>query len=201
MILKNILLGICCLGICLSTFSADVHAKKIKDVSEHELLSDLIKLDLGFGQYRLMRKMTPEQLKTAKRNKVKSNIMGAVKFKDGNLGAVYDADSGRILAVFREAKNLEKKKTQEIINDLMLTYGPPTTMAHNKIVYWGFNKKGLVTENEHQASKKTLNISIIATVKLNSTLDIMGKAQQDDQKNNIYIIITSPPVIKDYLDR
>ena len=29
----------------------------------------------------------------------------------------------------------------------------------------------------------------------------MGKAQQDDQKNKIYIIITSPPVIKDYLDR
>ena len=201
MVIRNIVIGICCLGLCLLTYSSDVCAAKIKDVSQHKLVGEIVKLDLGFGKYRLMSKMSAEQLKIAKRNKVKSNIPGTIKFRDGNIGAVYDVDSGMILAVFQEADDIEKKQTQLIINDMMLTYGSPPTMAHNKIVYWAFNANGLISDKEHQASKANADVSIIATVKLSSKLDIMGKAQQDDQKNKIYIIITSPPVIKDYLDR
>jgi len=201
MIMRNILVAICCLGLSLFTFSSDVCAAKIKDISKHKLVGKVVKLDLGFGKYTLMKKMSAEQLKVAKRNKVKSNIPGTIKFRDGNIGAVYDVDSGLILAVFQEANDIEKKQTQQIINDMMLTYGSPTTMAHNKIVYWAFNTTGLISGKEHQASKANADVSIIATVKLSSKLDIMGKAQQDDQKNKIYIIITSPPVIKDYLDR
>ena len=98
-----------------------------------------------------------------------------------------------------------------MVVELMDQFGTPTTMAHEKIVYWAFNRHGAVSDEDFEQAKKikqTADLDIIATVKLNSELEITPDPKEDaestaekkaDAIGSIYFIITSDPLVKEFM--
>ncbi|QTA78958.1 Uncharacterized protein dnl_12050 [Desulfonema limicola] len=71
-------------------------------------------------------------------------------------------------------------------------------MAHEKIIYWAYDNKGRISENKFRSIKDNKEkLQVLAYVKLNSDTKIMElKNSQDNNKGNIYYIISSDPVLK-----
>jgi hypothetical protein len=199
-----------CLGMILSILfcssSLAGQSEKIAAMSDNKLLSELVKLDIGLEQYRIGKTLTKEQLKIADKNSIKKKYQGTIKFKDGDVGVVADAASKNIIALYLENKDAGKEDTKNMIATLMMMFGQPTTMAHEKIVYWAFNKDGLIAEDVHRKAKDVNELNILATVKFNSKTRFMedGAPSKDEEKeeetkeekNSIYCIVSSPALLE-----
>jgi hypothetical protein len=146
--------------------------------------------------YVLGKELTKEQKQIAKANPQKETTPGTYKFKDGNLYIVAESSADRTIVVYEHIEPASKNEIREVIGSLMLDFGDPTVMAHEKIIYWAFSETGKLTEQEYLKAKKAKrDLMILATVKLSSTVKIM-----DDRKNlnngSVYYIISSEPVLK-----
>lgn len=196
-----------CLGAFLSVcFLSTAHAGQSKSVaamSDEDLRAAVVSLDLGLEQYRVGQTLTEEQLKIANKNSIKKRYQGTIKFKDGDVGVVVDAATKNILAVFLENKEAGQEEIKNMIATLMMTFGQPTTMAHEKIVYWAFNKDGLIPEDVHSKAKNVDELNILATVKFNSKSRFMEKSavkeeekKKEEEKDSIYCIVSSPAMLE-----
>jgi len=69
-------------------------------------------------------------------------------------------------------------------------------MAHDKIIYWAFDEKGKISEeNYRETKKKGRPLQTLATVKLDSSHRIMDKS--DPVVNgSVYYIISSESILK-----
>jgi hypothetical protein len=114
-----------------------------------------------------------------------------------------------------------RDKLQKTISQLIIDFGEPTVISHEKIIYWAFNKKRIITQDEFQQFKdrltksgasgnkkvalkdflkqqqkvqdKDVKLNAIATVKLNSDKNIYAK---DSEKVNFYFILTAVNLIQ-----
>ncbi len=85
-----------------------------------------------------------------------------------------------------------------------MAYDEPTVLAHDKIVYWAYGTKGKVSSLDFESAKeKQENLRIIATVKLQSEINIMGKEEASTEQltGNVYYIISSETLLKYFLNR
>ncbi len=187
--------------------------------NERKVLTEQVeKLELGMSGYVLARKLTPEQKKLAKEHLLGKAYPGTYKFQAEDVAVVVGKDTDRVLAIYRRQKGISTQDLKSAIGELMLTFGEPTTMAHSKIVYWAYGKDGLIDEALFEAAKKSGQIDIIATVKLNSSLSIdeIGREEveatdnvqaepagkkKEEQEHSLYFIITSEPLLKYYLQQ
>ncbi len=90
-------------------------------------------------------------------------------------------------------------------------FDAPTILAHEKILYWAFNKHGAISEddfNRAKAVKQVPALGIIATVKFNSEIEITPEAKTDNEKEvtekdsptgTLYYVITSDPLVKHFM--
>jgi len=185
-------------------------------MAKTSLLEDVIGLDLGMQGYTIGKKLTPEQEKIAQAHAEKDAHEGTLKFVDQDLHVVVDKDSGRVLALYKRRENADLPMLKTMVAELMDRFGAPTVMAHDKIIYWAFNRHGAVSEEDFARAKKvgqTAGLGIIATVKLNSEMEIApdpvdsgsaaqkGKEAAPEQTGVIYFIITSDPLVKEFLAR
>jgi len=187
-------------------FSADAWAN-----NSETLLDEVVSLKLGLAGYVIGQKLEPDQKKTAQANPVDGAYEGTYKFNDKDLYVVVNTKTDRVLALYKQKKNADKKQLKAMVGELMHFFGTPTTMAHEKLVYWAFNKHGAVSEqvfNESKKIKQTKDLGIIATVKFNSDLDIAPDPVEDKESSaekkaastgKIYYIITSDPLVKEFM--
>ena len=200
-------LGVLVLAVLLAmTFSCTVYAKPAES-----LLDDVVSLQLGMGDYVIGEKLEPAQKKIAEKHPVEGAYEGTYKFIDNDLNVVVDSNTDRVLALYRQKKDADKNQLKVMVVELMGHFGAPTTIAHEKILYWAFNKHGAVTEedfNEAKKIKQTKELDIIATVKLNSEMEITPDPKEDEQSaadtkapatGSIYFIITSDPLVKEFM--
>ena len=139
------------------------------------LLADVVSLQLGLNGYVIGQQLSGAQKKVAENNPVQGAYEGTYKFADEDLHIVADLKTDRVLALYRQKKNADKQQLKAMVVDLMGRFGEPTTMAHDKILYWAFNKDGAVSGDTFNKAKKvqqTTDLAIIATVKLNSDMEI-----------------------------
>jgi len=183
--------------------------------AESGLLKDVIGLDLGMQGYTIGKKLTPEQEKIARAHPEENAHAGTFKFVDQDLHVVVDKESGRVLALYKRREDADQTVLKTMVAELMDRFASPTVMAHDKIIYWAYNRHGAVSEEDFARAKKVGQIpqlGIIATVKLNSDREITsdpvenkkdtkdtGAAQ--DKKGVVYFIITSDPLVKQFLAR
>jgi hypothetical protein len=180
------------------------------------LLENVIGLDLGLQGYTIGKKLTPEQRKIAKSHAEKDAHQGTLKFVDQDLHVVVDKDSGRVLALYKRRENADQNTMKAMVADLMDRFGAPTVMAHDKIIYWAYNRHGAISEEDFARAKKVDQVpklGIIATVKLNSELEILpgpvdekkkdkGAAEAEQKKKGVvYFIISSDPLVQKFLVR
>ncbi len=192
----------------VTSFSSSVEAD-----DSSTLLEEVISLKLGLNGYVVGEKLTAEQKKIAEKHPLQGKAYeGTWKFSDAELVIVVDEKTDRILAMYQQKNEADKVEFKEMVASLMDKFGTPTTIAHGKILYWAFNKHGAVSEDVFDAAKKikqTADLGIIATVKLSAERDIAPdlkvkeegaeKSKDVSENGDIYFIITSDPLVRQFM--
>lgn len=168
-------------------------------------------LSLGFKSYTLGQNMTKEQVDFAQKNSIPKTLKGTYKFQDGDVYVVAKADDDMIIGIYQQFEQAPREMVKQVIGDLMLRFNEPTTMAHDKLIYWAYDTNGKVSQDMYDSSKQDGKSTIIATVKLQSSISIFpdpnpqdenaGKAKEeiDQEKADLYVIVTSNPLSKIFL--
>lgn len=176
-----------------------------------ELQSSVANLKLGLGKYILATQLTADQVIFASKNKVDKAYQGTYKFRDGDIFVVVDTSTDMILALYKKEDNAAKSQMKAMVSELMDTFGEPTTMAHEKMIYWVYSRQGKIEDELYNKARKagtTSELGIIASVKFSSSVDITPDSQigSDDvqeksepAKSTIYFILTSDPLIKRFM--
>lgn len=191
----------------LSFISAPLHANEIAEEMDR-VAADVAKLKLGFGDYVLGQGLTSDQKKKSTKMRSPKAHQGSYKFKDGELNVVVNQANDVIIGLYKQYPDASMGQIKSVIGDLMFRFGEPTTMAHDKLIYWGFDQNGPVTEDDIKLSKKNGGAGTIATIKFSSNESIApdkrdkdGKKleETEEKKSSVYVMITSDPLSKLFL--
>ncbi len=195
-VVSIVCLSIACLSIaCLSIFffagtgiAADLN----------KLFNQVEKLNLERQGYVLGAKLDKDQLKIAKANPEKAAAPDTFKFRDKNLFIVAHNGSNRIVLIYELVKDADQKQVKDLVGDLYINFEEPTVMAHDKIIYWAWAKKGKISSKEFDQAKEDKKnkkkLDILATVKCVSDIKIMEKPKEAST-GDVYYVITSDSIL------
>ncbi len=160
------------------------------------LLDQVADLKIGRSGYLLGKPLSESQKKMAHRHRLKIDNPELFKFKDGNLNIIGLQENSRVLIMYESYDAISRKEIQDLVGNLFLEYGKPTVFSHDKVIYWAWNKKGFIASEVFETAKKNKKPpKVIATVKLNSTVEIMN-VKSKKSSGDAYFIISSEPVLK-----
>ncbi len=180
----------------------DLYATESGNLSISRLYSEIESLGLSKRGYILAAELTKLQKKIANENMLESSTQGTFKFKDNELTIVADIKTDRVLLIMESIDDASQPTVQTLVGSLFMAYDEPTVLAHDKIVYWAYGTKGKVSSLDFESAKeKQENLRIIATVKLQSEINIMGKEEASTEQltGNVYYIISSEALLKYFL--
>ncbi len=153
-------------------------------------------LNIQRNDYTLAKALTDKQKKTAQSHAIESASPGTYKFKDNNLFVVVDKTTDRVLILYERYELAGREKIRELVGTLFFDFGDPTVMAHDKTIYWAFDEKGKISEeNYRKAKQEGRPLKTLATVKLNSSQKIMEKSGAVES-GSVYYIVSSDPILK-----
>jgi hypothetical protein len=82
------------------------------------------------------------------------------------------------------------------VGTLFFDFGDPTVMAHDKTIYWAFDEKGKISEEQYREAKANREpLKTLATVKLDSSRKIMDDSDPEED-GSVYYIVSSEPILK-----
>jgi len=186
------LLSVIVLFVFLSGCFEASDAVKVKS----DLFNSVEKLNLIRGDYTLGKALSQPQKKIAAENKIETNVAATYKFKDNDLYIVADTELDRVVIIYEYYDPAPRKKVKDLIGALAFDFGDPTLMAHDKVVYWAYDEKQKITEDEYRKIKESKrSLDVLATVKLSSSEDLMT-AGGSDEDSIVYYVISSEPLLK-----
>ena len=160
------------------------------------LFKQVEKLKIERNGYVLGKKLTKKQLKIATANPLEAKAADTFKFIDNTIHVVAQKKTNRVMVIYEQFDNVSHDQIKNLIGDLYMKFDDPTIMAHDKIVYWAYAKKGKISSKEFDSAKKNKEkLSILATVKCISDIKIMEKAEEPS-KGHAYYIISSDPILR-----
>ena len=161
-----------------------------------DLFTRVENLNIQRHNYILAKALTDKQKKTAQRNALEAVSPGTYKFNDNDLYVVADQASDRVLVIYERYEPASREKIQELVGTLFFDFGDPTVMAHDKTIYWAFDENGKISEEYYRDIKeKGEPLKTLATVKLDSSQNIMDKSGPVES-GSVYYIISSEPILK-----
>ena len=162
-------------------------------------------LGLGFGRYVLGVPLTPEQWDSAQQKLFATSYPGTVRFPagDGELVVVAeDAPPHRVLAIYQRREDADRSALRRTVSSLMDRFGEPTTVAHDRMIYWAYDNAGKISQERLEAVRRgDATISVLATVKLHTDLPLGGQqpatgpekeTSDKAQSGAVYFILSSP---------
>ncbi len=167
------------------------------------LFDQVEQLKLERNGYILGAALNNGQMKTAKDNPVESSSKDTFKFKDKNLYVVAQKTSNRVLVMYEQFEAAPQKEIQSLIGDLYMSFDDPTVLAHDKVVYWAYTKKGKISSKEFDSARRDKKkLTILATVKCISDINITEKVKESEPAiGQVYYIISSDPILKLFQDQ
>ena len=163
-------------------------------------------LKLGFGNYILGQELNAEHKKFAAKHSlpVAESKNWTYKFQDGDIFVVADKKTDLILGIYKEQEKASRLDVKTMVGDLMMSFSEPTLMAHDKMIYWAYDKNGKVSQKLFMIARETGDLETLATVKFSSTEPIFREQKKPDKDGekikteektaDIYVIITSGPL-------
>jgi hypothetical protein len=161
-----------------------------------DLYTRVEKLNIRRNDYTLGKVLTDKQKQTARHNAQEKAVAGTYKFKDNDLYVVADKATDRVLILYERYELASEKKIRELVGTLFFDFGDPTVMAHDKTIYWAFDEKGSISEEQYRQAKANREpLKTLATVKLDSSREIMGDSAPQEE-GSVYYIVSSEPILK-----
>jgi hypothetical protein len=163
---------------------------------------------LGLNDYIIGTRLTPAQKETAASNMAEDSYEGTYKFHDNDLFVVASREDDTVLAIYQRNDEADMAEAKQMISGLMGMFAEPTTMAHDKLIYWAYTEQGKVPEELYNQSRdEGKNLDILATVKFSSSFEITAddpdtdKTEDPDsaETGSIYFIITSDPLVRQFV--
>jgi len=170
--------------------------KKITDFQKKVSL-----LQLGFGEYYIAHKLTAEQKREGEKHLQEKSYPGTYTFTDERIHVLVEEKSDTILAVYLKNEEADKENLKQMIADLMMQFGNPTSEAHDQIIYWAYNEAGKISESQYAELKKDGNVPVIATVKFKSKLTFSETAEENTPPNSIHCIVSSPRMLETFYNQ
>ncbi len=166
---------------------------------ESNLQEQIRELKLGFGPYTIGSILNKEQIDKSQANRMAdSSYKGTYKFQDQDVFVVADEKNNTILAIYQRQEDVDNKGIKNTITNLLDRFGEPTATAHDKLIYWAYGEKGKIADSTYLAAKETGELDIIATVKFSSK-ETFAADQDNKLKTNVYCLITSPPLLAEFM--
>jgi hypothetical protein len=161
-----------------------------------DLYARVEKLNIRRNDYTLGKVLTDKQKKTARRYAQEKAGPGTYKFKDADLYVVADKATDRVIILYEQYDPASGNKIRELVGTLFFDFGDPTVMAHDKIIYWAFNEKGKISEDQYRRTKAGRKpLIVLATVKLESSRKVIDSSDAQE-KGSVYYVISSEPILK-----
>ena len=161
-----------------------------------DLSNRVEKLNIRRNDYTLGKVLTDKQKQKAQGNAEEKASPGTYKFKDNSLYIVADKATDRVLILYERYEPVSRKKIRELVGALFFDFGDPTVMAHDKTIYWAFDQKGKISEEQYRDIKeKGQPLKTLATVKLDSSRKIMDDSDLEED-GSVYYIVSSGPLLK-----
>lgn len=174
-------------------------------ISKADEFADLQKqvssLQLGLGEYYIAHKLTPEQKEKGAKYLQEKSYPGTFTFTDEDIHVLAEKGSDTILAVYLKNEKADKGQFKQMVADLMMRFGNPTSEAHDQIIYWAYSVTGQISEDQYADLKKEGNIPIIATVKFKSKLTFTEVDGEEILENSIHCIISSPRLLEKFYNQ
>lgn len=183
-----------------------------------DIYKDVEKMDIGLDGYIIGKALTNEQKKLITKNSLASNNKHIVKFLvNDNLIIAVNKGNNKVLVINKRYKDIDQKEIQKMIGKFIFKFDEPTAMAHDKMVYWIYDKDGKkLSENDLKKWKDSLKVKntglplaqAIKTTgkdidfnpylsfKLNSTEAIMTKSKEQ-KSSTVNILVSSDRLIHD----
>lgn len=159
------------------------------------------KLHLGFDNYILGAKLTNAQQKFSQKHllPVSPSKQWTSKFIDGTVYVVIDKKTKLIIGIYKEKQKASQGDMKIMVGDLMMRFEEPTLLAHDKIIYWAYDRKGKISRDTFEQLRDQSGISPLAIVKFSSSQPELQDTHSDRQKDDspprdIYVIISSDPL-------
>ena len=198
--MKNISLLLFFLLLCV--FNANsLCAESIANATKKKA-AEVQALKIGFGNYLLGHELSPEQKKLAAKHPlpVAESKGWTYKFQDKNIFVAADKKTNLILGIYKEQEKASHSDVKTMVGELMMDFGEPTVMAHDKMIYWAYDKKGKVSQEIFEKARETGGLEALVTVKFSSTQPIFRETQKAEVKTaDIYVVITSGPLVSFFM--
>jgi hypothetical protein len=153
-------------------------------------------LRLGFGDYFIAHKLSAQQKKKSKEDLLEKSYPGTYTFVDNEVYVLTAEKNDTIIALYLKNEAADKTQLKQMVADLMMQFGDPTSEAHDQIIYWAYNEKGKISADNYNNEKKNGGMGIIATVKFKSKLTLSEALGEAPEKNIIHCIISSPRLLE-----
>jgi len=161
-----------------------------------DLFNRVEKLNIRRYDYTLGKVLNDKQKQTAQVNAEEKASPGTYKFKDKDLYIVADKATDRVLILYERYEPVSGTKIRELVGSLFFDFGDPTVMAHDKTIYWAFDEKGKISEEQYREAKATKKpLKTLAAVKLDSSHKIMDSSDPGEN-SRVYYIVSSQPLLK-----
>ena len=166
-------------------------------------------LQLGLGDYFIGQILDAEKREIAKKNVIHKTLDGTYKFQDGDVFVVVGKKTDMVIGIYKQNTEASREDVKKMVGELMMQFEEPTTMAHDKLIYWAFGKDGRISEDLFDMARASGGEDVLATVKFSSTLPIVQdsvpekekkeEAVKDVESSSIYVMINSIPLSKIFL--
>jgi hypothetical protein len=167
-----------------------------------DLGAQVAALDLGMNGYVIGARLTEAQKEIAAAETVADSYEGTFKFRDRDLFIIAAVNDDTILALYQRNDETNMDGARRIVSGLMGLFGEPTTMAHDKLIYWAYTADGKIPEETYTKLRDdNTPAHILATVKFNSSFEITAENFDPENTGSVYFIITSDPLVREFISR
>ena len=121
-----------------------------------DLFNRVEKLNIRRNDYTLGKVLTDKQKTnsaTQRRGKGRPGNLQIQRQHSFHSGA--DKATDRVLVLYERYEPVSRKKIRELVGALFFDFGDPTVMAHDKTIYWAFDEKGKISEEQYREAKAT----------------------------------------------
>lgn len=188
--------------------------------ANNDLYKTIESINKGLDGYIVGKELTSAQKELAQKNILQSTNPHIKRFlANKSLLIAINAQNNKVLAINKKLSNLKKENIKALIAEYIHKFDEPTAMAHDKMIYWVYNKDGIkIHEDDLKQYKDTLKVKAKAvslaqavntktkkvdfnpyvSIKLTSDQGLMSQPKEE-VISNAYIMISSDKLISSIL--